>query len=499
MGQRRPLYWDQDLDRLVYLRESGGWGVVGDKRSFRVMIGSGDDASRGLVPRPPTTTGSSLFLREDGTWSAPGGGGGSSDHATLTNLPWTSSGHTGTASRVAGFSGAGAATYYQIGADLQAYDAGLAALASFASTGIVVATAADTWAARTIAVSGTGLSISNGDGVAGNPTITISPTTLLGAVITTKGDLLTYSTTPDRLPVGSNGASLMPDSAASTGLAWVDAINPTFGDGSDGNVTYAANTTLAASVNAADLTINSGVRLIGGYNIRVKGTLTFTDSSSIISVNGANSTAAPAGAGFTGTTYGSGAQGGAGFSGATKGNAGTARTNSWGALSMNSATASDGGTGGASSGHSGGAGGAATEPTAGLASVSAFTYDTGSVMAPQTKLEGGGGGGAGGGESLGTSGGGGGGAGTQIVHAYKVTGGGIIEANGGTGGAAGGSGGSAGGGGGGGGGAAILVCRYLGSSAPTVRANGGTGGAGTAGGAAGNNGNNGFAETRRVA
>lgn len=41
---------------------------------------------------------------------------GTLNHASLTsNLAWASSGHTGTASRLAGFSGAGAAAYYEIG------------------------------------------------------------------------------------------------------------------------------------------------------------------------------------------------------------------------------------------------------------------------------------------------------------------------------------------------------------------------------------------------
>lgn len=49
-----------------------------------------------------------------------GGGGGGTVHSALSALVWTSSGHTGTASRLAGFSGAGAATYYQIGTDVVA-------------------------------------------------------------------------------------------------------------------------------------------------------------------------------------------------------------------------------------------------------------------------------------------------------------------------------------------------------------------------------------------
>ena len=46
------------------------------------------------------------------------GGGGTSDHAGLTHLAWTSSGHTGTASRLAYFDGSGAAAYLSAGSGL---------------------------------------------------------------------------------------------------------------------------------------------------------------------------------------------------------------------------------------------------------------------------------------------------------------------------------------------------------------------------------------------
>jgi hypothetical protein len=45
------------------------------------------------------------------------------------------------------------------------------------------------------------------------------------APITAKGDLYTYSTVPARLAVGSNGDTLVADSAATTGLSW----SPSFG------------------------------------------------------------------------------------------------------------------------------------------------------------------------------------------------------------------------------------------------------------------------------
>jgi len=52
----------------------------------------------------------------------------------------------------------------------QAYDATLAALAAYNTNGLLTQTALDTFTGRTI-VAGTGISVSNGDGVAGNPSI----------------------------------------------------------------------------------------------------------------------------------------------------------------------------------------------------------------------------------------------------------------------------------------------------------------------------------------
>lgn len=61
-------------------------------------------------------------------------------------------------------------------ADLQPLDADLTALSALSSTGIISRTGSNTYSLRSIGVSGTGLSISNGDGVSGNITITINAT-----------------------------------------------------------------------------------------------------------------------------------------------------------------------------------------------------------------------------------------------------------------------------------------------------------------------------------
>lgn len=60
-----------------------------------------------------------------------------------------------------------------IGTDVQAYDADLTAIAAFSTTGFAVRTASNTWAQRSIAGTSGKITVTNGDGVSGNPTITV--------------------------------------------------------------------------------------------------------------------------------------------------------------------------------------------------------------------------------------------------------------------------------------------------------------------------------------
>lgn len=60
-----------------------------------------------------------------------------------------------------------------IGTDVQAYDADLAALAGNATNGMISRTGAGTVASRTL-TAGTGITITNGDGVSGNPTVAVT-------------------------------------------------------------------------------------------------------------------------------------------------------------------------------------------------------------------------------------------------------------------------------------------------------------------------------------
>jgi hypothetical protein len=61
-----------------------------------------------------------------------------------------------------------------IGSDVQAYSSELAALAAMAATGIIARTAANTYAQRTLTGVAGRISVTNGDGVSGNPTFDLA-------------------------------------------------------------------------------------------------------------------------------------------------------------------------------------------------------------------------------------------------------------------------------------------------------------------------------------
>ncbi len=93
-------------------------------------------------------------------------GAGLSALASGNALP-IAQGGTGATSASAARAGLGVA----IGSDVQAYDADLSAIAGIATNGVVALTGAGTAAARTITGSAGRVSVTNGDGVSGNPTV----------------------------------------------------------------------------------------------------------------------------------------------------------------------------------------------------------------------------------------------------------------------------------------------------------------------------------------
>lgn len=76
----------------------------------------------------------------------------------------------------------------------QPLDATLTALAAYNSDGLLTQTAADTFAARTITGTASEITVTNGDGVAGNPTISL-PASISATDLTLSGDLTVNGTT----------------------------------------------------------------------------------------------------------------------------------------------------------------------------------------------------------------------------------------------------------------------------------------------------------------
>jgi fructose-specific component phosphotransferase system IIB-like protein len=78
----------------------------------------------------------------------------------------------------------GALVTTDIGDTVQAHDNTLDALAAFATNGVMARTGSDTFAGRTVTGTSGQISVSNGDGVAGNPTISLPADVLIPTVVT---------------------------------------------------------------------------------------------------------------------------------------------------------------------------------------------------------------------------------------------------------------------------------------------------------------------------
>lgn len=94
----------------------------------------------------------------------------------------------------------------------------LSAVEGLASTGIAARTAASTWAVRTITGTSNRITLSNGDGVSGNPTIDIAATYVGQTSITTLGTITTGTWTGTSIAVANGGTGSTTASGARTNL-----------------------------------------------------------------------------------------------------------------------------------------------------------------------------------------------------------------------------------------------------------------------------------------
>lgn len=132
-------------------------------------------------------------------------------------------------------------------------NATIASLSGFSGSGFISADGAGEVNGRTIQGTTGNISITNGDGVSGNPVVNLVDTAVTpgtyantnltvdefgritnatngsasGAPLTTKGDLFGYDTGDARIPVGTDGYVLTADSSSPTGLSYQPPGTPT--------------------------------------------------------------------------------------------------------------------------------------------------------------------------------------------------------------------------------------------------------------------------------
>lgn len=203
--------------RIVFTDASGddGYTIIGQRIS---VVGGGSSSDN--VGLDVTVTGAGVPYAAKFNSGLVQVGSLTASRATVTDASKNLASSATTATEIGYVSGVTSAIQTQLN-NKQPLDSTLTALAAYNTNGILTQTAADTFVGRTIIGTTNRLTVTNGDGVAANPTLDISTSYVGQATITTLGTISsgTWNGSVIGLTYGGTNKAL---TASAGGVVWTD-------------------------------------------------------------------------------------------------------------------------------------------------------------------------------------------------------------------------------------------------------------------------------------